>query len=230
MFWYLLHSEEKKVLCVRVTGGVEAPKGGSRVNAFRVKILRSCRALYLLRGVDDPVAFTLLYLPVWGSFWSPFAHPCWSQKILLSTLLLVCTESGPWPRGCALNRIAHHVSYPQRVQRLPAEHRWHRGRAKPLPTGAELWARLSAAPFRDSSYYGVASSILERGNLVTPDRLSARGRLHFTLCAPTVSSARSALVLFKYLSMNAELCCLRVFVTRSTLGSICSSIKVVTEC
>lgn len=68
VFWYLLHSEdkkkEKKVLCVRVTGGVEAPKGGSRVNAFRVKILRSCSALYLLCGVDDPVAFTLLHLPV----------------------------------------------------------------------------------------------------------------------------------------------------------------------
>lgn len=104
------------------------------------------------------------------------AHP----PLIIGTLVsfsFLAVSLGPGPGAEQHTESAHHGSYPQRVQRLPAEHRRHRDRAAPLPSGSELGAHLPAAPIRDPGCYGIASGGFQRGDLVTPDRLSARGRL-----------------------------------------------------
>lgn len=90
---------------------------------------------------------------------------------------------GPGPGAERHTQSAHHGSYPRRLQRLPAEHSRHRGRAAPLPPGAELGDHISAAPIRDPRCYGIASSGLQRGDLITPDWLSARGKLRVAVWA-----------------------------------------------
>lgn len=106
------------------------------------------------------------------------AHPPLIIETLADSLsfLSVSLGAGPGAERTAHTQSPHHGSYAQRVQNLPAEHRRHRGRAAPLPPGAELGAHLQAAAFRDPRCNGIASSCLQRGDSVAPDRLSARGR------------------------------------------------------
>lgn len=121
------------------------------------------------------------------------AHPPLIIGTLAGSLSCPALSLGPGPGAERHTQSAHHGSYPQRVQRLPAEHRRHRGRAAPLPPGAELGAHLPAAPIRDPRCYGIASGGFQRGDLIAPDGLPARGRLHVTLRAPVwrlISSAR----------------------------------------
>lgn len=106
------------------------------------------------------------------------------RGLLRGLSFLPCIKSGTWLRSCTAHthtrthrRDAHHGSYPQRIQRVPAEHRRHGGRAAPLSLGAEFGVHIPAAPIRDPRCHGIAPSGLQRGDLVTPDRLSARGRV-----------------------------------------------------
>lgn len=109
------------------------------------------------------------------------AHPPLIIGTLAVSVAFLALSLGPGPGAERHTQSAHHGSYPQRVQRLPAEHRRHRGRAAPLPPGAELGAHLPTPPIRDPRCYGIASGGFQRGDLITPDRLSARGRLSVTV-------------------------------------------------
>lgn len=182
-----------------VTGGVWTCRGGgSRVWASvqglwshkgpALPVVRSgrsgsqsCSSLFQC----EPCRIPLIGCTQTRSFSPPTR---WSSGLLTCRLsLLPCIESGTWPWGCTHTHTesrAHHGSYSQRVPRLPAEHGRHRGGAAPLPPGAELGAHVPAAPVRDPRCYGIASGGFQRGDLITPDGLPARGRLHGTLCGP----------------------------------------------
>lgn len=132
---------------------------------------QSCSSLFLSGLPEDPSD----WLQTQTRSLSP---PTADYRDSCKLCFLPCIESGTWPRGwTAHTQSAQHGSYPQRVQRLPAEHRRHRGgAAAPLPPGAEFGTHIPAAPIRDPRCYGIASGGLQRGDLITPDRLSPRGK------------------------------------------------------
>lgn len=96
---------------------------------------------------------------------------------LADSLSFPALSLGPGPGAERHTRSAHHGSYSRRVPRLSAEHRRHGGRAAPLPPGAQLGAHIPASAIRDPRCYGIASGGVQRRDLITSDRLPARGRL-----------------------------------------------------
>ncbi len=94
---------------------------------------------------------------------------------------------------------------------------------------------MSAAPVRDPGCYGIASGGFQRGDLITPDRLSARGRLSAAVCVVWVvfdcqcamaHSAKSLAAVSLFVTENyTSLCSVGKYLSTNTVNSSLEGFK-----